>query len=487
MGQKILENHTRKVNKVILIVFVAYGLFYMMSSLVKKDFAIIVSIPFLLTNAVIIWGVFSYKKNKSNKYIGICSCFAILIGITSIIQKAPPEQKSGMAITQLIPILAITIYFNKRNFAIYAVLFEITLITSQVMSGKIIVMSIISINIVICLLYFITRWGQDMILKSSENEQKAYSLLEKMENTMSTINKSTVVLNTTVADCTDYLETIKESSSAIATAAEDVTKSMEVQVDSISNITNIMMKADDQVNKTSEISKKLSEVSVATKDIIDEGVRNINEMGNQIKIINDAVNESYSTVCNLQNSMDEVCDFLESIHQIAEQTNLLALNATIEAARAGEAGKGFAVVAAEVRNLAEKSNNTVSLINKVITQIRDDSKMALDKVHCGTLATQSGEVIVDKVNVNFEKLNHSFIEIYTGIENELKMLEDTITLFGKVRDEMECIASITEEHAASSEEMLASMEEQNNRVNNIFSMINEIKNQSERLETTRTY
>lgn len=487
MGQKILENHTRKVNKVILIIFGAYGLFFMISSFVKKDFASIVSIPFLLTNVVIIWGVLSYKNNKSSKYIGICACFSILVGLTSIIQKAPPEQKSGMSITQLIPIMAMTIYFNKRNFAIFAILFDITMITSQIMSGKIIVMSIISINIIICLLYFITRWGEEMILKSSENEQKAYSLLEKMENTMSTINKSTVVLNTTVADCTDYLKTIKESSNAVATAAEDVTKSMGVQVDSISNITNIMMKADDQVNQTSEISKKLSEVSVATKDIVDEGVRNINEMGNQIKIINDAVNESYSTVCKLQNSMDEVCNFLESIHQIAEQTNLLALNATIEAARAGEAGKGFAVVAAEVRNLAEKSNNTVSLINKVIMQIRDDSKMALDKVHCGTLATQSGEVIVDKVNVNFEKLNHLFIEIDTGIENELRMLENTITLFGKVRDEMECIASITEEHAASSEEMLASMEEQNDRVNNIFSMINEIKNQSERLETTRTY
>jgi len=486
MGQNILENHTRKVNKIILIIFVAYGLFYMISSLVKRDFASMISIPFILSTGVIIWGAFSYRNNKNSKYIGVCACFSILLGIISIIQKAPPEQKSGMTITQLIPILAMTIYFNKRNFAIFAVLFDITLIASQIMSGKIIVMSIITINIVICLLYFITRWGEEMILKSSENEQKAYSLLQKMENTMSTINKSTVVLNTAVADCTDYLKTIKESSNAVSTAVEEVTKSMGIQVDSITNITNIMIKADDQVNQTSEISRKLSEASVATKDIIDEGVRNINEMGNQIKIIYEAVNESYSTVCKLQNSMDEVCNFLESIHQIAEQTNLLALNATIEAARAGDAGKGFAVVAEEVRNLAEKSNNTVSLINKVIAQVRDDSKMALDKVRCGTLATQSGEVIVDKVNVNFEKLNRLFIEIDNGIENELRMLENTITLFGKVRDEMECIASITEEHAASSEEMLSSMEEQNNKVSNIFSMINEIKNQSERLETTRT-
>lgn len=80
MGQKILENHTRKVNKVILIIFGAYGLFFMISSFVKKDFASIVSIPFLLTNVVIIWGVLSYKNNKSSKYIGICACFSILVG-----------------------------------------------------------------------------------------------------------------------------------------------------------------------------------------------------------------------------------------------------------------------------------------------------------------------------------------------------------------------------------------------------------------------
>lgn len=56
---------------------------------------------------------------------------------------------------------------------------------------------------------------------------------------------------------------------------------------------------------------------------------------------------------------------------LAKQTNILALNATIEATRAGEFGKGFNVVAAEVKKLAQSSNETGERVRKGITQIMD--------------------------------------------------------------------------------------------------------------------
>jgi len=82
----------------------------------------------------------------------------------------------------------------------------------------------------------------------------------------------------------------------------------------------------------------------------------------------------------LAGSLDGITEVLQELVEnnnevvsIASQTNLLALNASIEAARAGEAGRGFAVVAGEINNLASDSRATATRSNesqnKVMTAI----------------------------------------------------------------------------------------------------------------------
>jgi len=82
--------------------------------------------------------------------------------------------------------------------------------------------------------------------------------------------------------------------------------------------------------------------------------------------------QSEPAVESMSHRAEEISSILSLIRGIAEQTNLLALNAAIEAARAGESGRGFAVVADEVRGLADKTQNAIADIGKVITSLKEN-------------------------------------------------------------------------------------------------------------------
>ena len=65
----------------------------------------------------------------------------------------------------------------------------------------------------------------------------------------------------------------------------------------------------------------------------------------------------------------EIKNIAKFIVNISEQTNLLALNASIEAGRAGKHGLGFAVVADKVQKLAEESKLSVGKTTQLIETI----------------------------------------------------------------------------------------------------------------------
>lgn len=201
-----------------------------------------------------------------------------------------------------------------------------------------------------------------------------------------------------------------------------------------------------------------------------------------MSIINGAVDKAYTTVKELSNNMDEINSFLAGITQIAEQTNLLALNAAIEAARAGESGKGFAVVAEEVRKLAEKSASTVKQINQIINHIIDKTQNVLIEANKGYIATQDGQAFVQQVNESFENIQKSFASINNYISDEIDKVDNLAVIFSSINTESSSIASVAEEHAASTQELMATFEEHNANVEDIYNLLLHIKESSENLQ-----
>ncbi|MFZ7134711.1 MAG: methyl-accepting chemotaxis protein, partial [Eubacteriales bacterium] len=343
-------------------------------------------------------------------------------------------------------------------------------------------MVLLSILTVFCSLYLICKSGLRLLGESHKNYNESLELLSKSEKTVAIVNDSTITLNNNILSCNQHIEEIKNGSNDLVATVQEVSRGAEGQAESINQVSEKIQDADSILQNVMTISDTILQVSEKLKEDGRSSSTEVINMKEQMDIIRIAVDESMNTVNDLKGSMDKVKDFLAFITSIAEQTNLLALNAAIEAARAGESGKGFAVVADEIRNLAEQSAKTVNMIGDVLGQINDNTDNALQKVKNGFEATVLGEEIVERVNKVFIDLLNSLKVVDENIQIQSESNKETKGIFGEVMYEIENIASISEENAATTQEMLATTEAQNQNIDNISRLIQDITNASANLQ-----
>ena len=201
-----------------------------------------------------------------------------------------------------------------------------------------------------------------------------------------------------------------KSNQAVVKTIREVSKELDSNTSKIEHISQ------DNANlgeKSRELLNKSIELSLSTKEQLQEVLSNMTKTKEVVEHIGMQVQESITKeqdcaikIRSLAEEAQNIQNVLSMITDIAEQTNLLALNAAIEAARAGEHGRGFAVVADEVRKLAEKTTKSVSETSAVIKSV-----------------LQSVE------------------EINTQIESNVKSMDSLTQSFGAMQEDIDNISS----------------------------------------------
>jgi methyl-accepting chemotaxis protein len=388
-------------------------------------------------------------------------------------------------------LLLVALYSDITLLWIYGAILDFSLILMYIVSPTSVlganmkftgfVSSIAVINISIFLLCLLTKWSGELIKESLEKEKKTLELLGKLENTMGGIDKSTGVLNNSIEKCNININMVKEISENVVSAVNEMTNGITMQADNVSNISQTIIDNSNTVEESKQISRKIVSVSEAVNNDVTEGTYQIKEMDKQMNIIKSAVSSSLDTVSNLQKQMSDIDKFLAGIKNIAEQTNLLALNASIEASRAGEAGRGFSVVAKEVGKLAEESNSTVENIYKIIKNTSTTTSIALDEAQKGSEAVNMGDQIAQKLYLTFKNLTTTFEELNLHITKQSHVIDEVENTFVVVDTEVQNIAAVSEEYAATTEEILSVIHEQNNKISQIVQEVQEINNISNEL------
>jgi len=285
-------------------------------------------------------------------------------------------------------------------------------------------------------------------------------LIKEMHVDSDRLTASYNELNVIVKDGREGIEAV---TSTVADFAKGATEQAEDAQHAASNMSNLAEEINLSVRSAEELRGYTGEIIENNA----EGVKLIRDLSEKFKSTAEAnkmLNENVGTLTVKSSSIVQITN---TIQQIAEQTNLLALNAAIEAARAGEAGRGFAVVADEIRNLAEETSKSTLQIDQIIKEILSEIKETEGNMKNANEAVDISAEVLVQVKSSFEAIENSMVSTINQLDNITKSIQTVDRNKDLAIQSIDGISAVTEENAAASEEIYATMDTQAELMRNI--------------------
>lgn len=301
---------------------------------------------------------------------------------------------------------------------------------------------------------------RDLLVASKTLQDQLSNVVSKVKNTSDDMAKAVDDLDNLATSSTDGAAQINTAVEELAVTAQNLAE----------NVQDVNVKAIEMGEDIDGISSEVNVLKDQSKEMLNANTEAVGSMGAVLDSSDKsskAVEEIAAHISSTNDAITQIHKAVELILDIADQTKLLSLNASIEAAHAGESGKGFAVVAQEIKNLSEQSAQGAKAIEDIANDILAKSGVTvqLSKDIRGLISKEQEDIA--KVQQSFEVLSDNVMQSMTIADNIFDRVGHLNSSKEGILNNITDLSAISEENAASNEEVTASVANIANSISNI--------------------
>ena len=267
---------------------------------------------------------------------------------------------------------------------------------------------------------------------AKEQSRKAQEAMEQAEAASKDAQSKTEAMLVAADKLEQVGGVVSSASTELSAQIEQSDRGAAESAQRLSEAATAMNEMNATVQEVAKNAGSASNASAETKQKAEAGAQVVAKAVRSIDQVHQMSLELKDDMTRLNGHAQDITRIMGVISDIADQTNLLALNAAIEAARAGDAGRGFAVVADEVRKLAEKTMASTQDVGNAIKAIQESTAKSMTGV----------DNAVERIGEATELANQSG-----------QALQEIVATVEATGDQVNAIATASEEQSAASEEI----------------------------------